>query len=182
MSEKTVGKNLTLIFGLILSTSFVIAGEADLSAVRSLKVDLDAVVAQGEVVPVDGITSAGQPDEAGFRVFAENGYVAVIDIRTEGEDRGLDEPAIVTELGMEYVLFPVGRSDITFKKAEELAALLEQHDGPVLVHCASGNRVGALLALQAFNETGDAEHALETGRAGGMTRLEGTVRELIEAQ
>lgn len=182
MSEKTVGKRLTLFFGLILSTSSVFAGEADLSAVSSLKVDLDAVVALGKVAPVDGITSAGQPDEAGFRVFAENGYVAVIDIRTEGEDRGLDEPAIVTELGMEYVLFPVGRSDITFETADELAALLEQHDGPVLVHCASGNRVGALLALQAFSETGDAELALETGRAGGMTRLEDTVQELIEAK
>lgn len=177
-----MGKKLTLLCGLILSTAIAIAGEADPSAVTSLKVDLDAVVALGEVVPVDGITSAGQPDEAGFRVFAEKGYVAVIDIRTEGEDRGLDEPAIVTELGMEYVLFPVGRSDITFERAEELAALLEQHDGPVLVHCASGNRVGALLALQAFSETGDAELALETGRAGGMTRLEGTVQELIEAK
>jgi len=172
-------KRLVLFLAVILSAAGAMAGEGDLSAVSSLKVDLDAVVELGEVKPVDGVTSAGQPDEAGFRVFAEEGYVAVIDIRTEGEDRGLDEPLVVEELGMEYVSFPIGRDDITVAKAEELAELLDQYDEPVLVHCGSANRVGALFALKAFSDTGDAELALEVGRDGGMTRLEGAVKEVM---
>ena len=172
-------RRLVLFLVVILSAVVAIADEGDLSAVSSLKVDLDAVVRLSEVHPVDGVTSAGQPDEAGFNVFAEQGYVAVIDIRTEGEDRGLDEPAVVEALGMEYVNFPIGRDDITVEKAEELASLLEQYDEPVLVHCGSANRVGALFALRAFSDTGDADLALEVGRAGGMTRLEGTVKEVM---
>jgi protein tyrosine phosphatase (PTP) superfamily phosphohydrolase (DUF442 family) len=56
------------------------------------------------------------------------------------------------------------------------------YDEPVLVHCGSANRVGALIALSEFSETGDLDKALEAGRAAGLTRLEGTVREVLEAQ
>jgi uncharacterized protein (TIGR01244 family) len=144
-----------------------------------LKVDLDIVVSTGEVTPVDGITSAGQPDEAGFKVFAEQGYTTVIDLRTAGEDRGLDALAVVESLGMEYVLLPIGRDGITFDNARKLDELIEAAEGPVLVHCASANRVGALLALRKSLAGADAETALQYGREGGMTGLEGRVKEAL---
>ena len=162
---------------LLLAASLAIAGEASVS----VKVDLADVVEQGAVSPVDGITSAGQPDEAALSVFAENGYVAVIDMRTAGEERGLDEPAAVEGLGMQYVPFPISRSDINLEMAGELDALLKQFDGPVLLHCGSGNRVGALLALREFLDSEDAEQALQTGRDGGLTSLESAVKEVIDA-
>ncbi len=175
-------RRLILLLWLVLGASIAAADEADRDAVTSLHVDLAAVAEAGAVRPVNGITSAGQPDEPQFKVFADSGYTTVIDIRTEGEDRGLDEAAVLEALGMEYVRLPIGRGDITIEKARELDALLEGREGPVLVHCASGNRVGALLALRVFDKTGDAELALETGRAGGMTRLEDQVRKLIEGE
>lgn len=155
-------------------------GFADGEGVTSLKVDLDQVVKLGRVEPVDGVTTAGQPDAAALKVFAENGYVAVIDLRTQGEDRGLDEPAVVTDLGMEYVSLPIGRGDITIEKARELDALLDAYDRPVLLHCASSNRVGALIALSLYDETGDVELAMEMGRAAGMKSLESTVKKVID--
>ena len=167
-----------LLFALILVAPLALAGNGGDATV---KVDLDTVVQQGEVRPVDGITSAGQPDEAALEVFADSGYVAVIDMRTAGEDRGFDEPAAVAGLGMEYVAFPIGGDDITLDKAQELDALLAQYDEPVLLHCGSGNRVGALLALRDFLASGDAEQALQTGKDGGLTRLEGKVRDALEA-
>lgn len=163
---------------LLLALSVAVAGE---SVESPLKVDLDKVVEQGEVAPVDGITAAGQPDEAAFSVFANSGYVAVIDMRTAGEDRGLDEAPVVEALGMEYVAFPIGRDDINFGKAAQLDALLKQYDEPVLLHCGSANRVGAMLALREFLAAGDAESAIEAGRDGGMTRLEGQVRKVLGA-
>jgi uncharacterized protein (TIGR01244 family) len=175
-------KYLVLILSLVFGAPALAAEEHDFAAVSRLKVDLDAVTELRVVKPVDGITAAGQPDEAGFKVFAENGYVAVIDLRTKEENRGLDEPAFVESLGMEYVAFPISADDITLHKARELDRLLGHYDAPVLVHCASSNRVGALLALRAFNETGDAELALEIGKAGGMTRLENTVKEVLEVK
>jgi uncharacterized protein (TIGR01244 family) len=162
---------------LLLVAPFALAGEPGPGAI---KVDLDEVVEQGSVEPVDGITSAGQPDEAALEVFAESGYVAVIDMRTAREDRGFDEPRAVAGLGMEYIAFPIGGDDITLDKAKELDALLAQYDEPVLLHCGSGNRVGALLALREYLESGDAEKALEMGRNGGLTGLESNVRNALE--
>lgn len=175
-------RRLTLLAALALVACGTSADETAAPAVTDLKVDLAAVAEAGKVVPVDGVTSAGQPDEAQFRVFADSGYVAVVDIRTEGEDRGLDEPAVVESLGMEYVTFPIGRGDITIDKARALFELLDEYDEPVLVHCGSANRVGALFALKEFDESGDAEAAIEAGRAAGMTRLESAVREVIDEE
>jgi uncharacterized protein (TIGR01244 family) len=151
-------------------------------AATTLLADLGAIVKSGKVEPVDGLTTAGQPDEAAFRVFAQNGYRVVIDLRTEGEDRGLDEPAVVEALGMEYISMPIDGPDINFEKARELDELLDSYDEPVLLHCASSNRVGALLALNTFAETGDADLAIEKGRTAGMRSLEPLVRGLIGAK
>ena len=160
----------------------VTAAAGDAEPRSSLLVDLDAAVESGEVEPVDGLSTSGQPDEAGFKVFADNGYAAVIDLRTEGEDRGLDETAVVEELGMEYVALPIGRGDITFEKAAELRRVLDQYDEPVLLHCGSSNRVGALLALQEYAESGDLEASLEAGREAGLKSLESTVIKEIESK
>lgn len=176
---QTMTKKLALMLCVVLAGACSAGDEQDLSAVSRLKIDLAAVVKLGEVRPVDGVTAAGQPDEAGLRVFAEKGYVAVIDLRTDGEDRGLDEPVVVEGLGMEYVSLAIGRDDITFENAKELDRLIKSYDEPVLVHCGSSNRVGALLALNAFQETGDAEQALEKGKEGGLAGLEGKVKELL---
>jgi hypothetical protein len=49
-----------------------------------------------------------------------------------------------------------------------------------MVHCASGNRVGALLALRANRlEGASPEDALELGLDAGLTRLEPAVREAL---
>jgi uncharacterized protein (TIGR01244 family) len=175
-------KKLILLLGLVLGAASLLADDVDPHAVSRLKVDLDAVVELGAVHAVDGATAAGQPDEASLKVFAESGYAAVIDLRTEGEDRGIDEPAVVAELGMDYINLPIGRDGISFASARALADAIASYDQPVLVHCASSNRVGALFALQAFSETGDVQRALEVGRAAGMTGLEDTVRGVITTE
>ena len=146
----------------------------------SIKVEVDQLVKVGRVVPVDGITSAGQPDEAALAVFRDNGYVAVIDLRSEREDRGFDEVGAISLLQMNYVSFPiVHREDISFSKARELDSLIDAFDGPVLIHCGSGNRVGALLALRASLAGADDEAAIAFGKQAGMTNLEDVVRERL---
>lgn len=129
----------------------------------------------------DEVISAGQPDEAAVEKYAADGYKTVIDLRTAGEDRGIDEPAVVEEAGMRYVSLPIGRGDITFEKAAELDALLDDAEGPVVVHCGSGNRVGALMALRASLDGKSDEEALEVGKEYGLTslaeRVEGVLAE-----
>ena len=131
--------------------------------------------------PADGITAAGQPNEAEFKELADDGYAAVIDLRTAGEDRGLDEETTVEELGMDYVELPIaGRDDINFENAKKLHQILSNYDEPVLVHCGSSNRVGALFALRAKMNGANDEDALAFGKSAGMSSLESTVKTRLE--
>ena len=174
---------LRLIYALtILGLAFAaVAQEPDQAPAARLKADLEQVVKLGTVSPVDGITAAGQPDEAGFQVFADAGYTTVIDMRAEDEDRGLDEPAFVEALGMRYVWFPIAsEDDVSFDRARELDELLQRYPGPVLVHCTSSNRVGAMLALRASLNGAGVEEALAIGRDAGLTRLEGLVKKRLK--
>jgi uncharacterized protein (TIGR01244 family) len=119
--------------------------------------------------PLPGITSAGQPDEAALKALADDGYVTVIDLRTPTEDRGLDERTVVEGLGMSYIPLPIaGADDVTYENASALDALLKDAKGPVLIHCASGNRVGGLLSLRQRLLGIGADEALETGLEAGL--------------
>ena len=52
----------------------------------------------------------------------------------------------------------------------------------MLVHCASGNRAGALLALGQAQFDGVQEGAaLELGRKAGMTSTEAALRRVLQA-
>lgn len=175
---------------LVLSTVLFASACAENSSTETrhftettVMVDLETVVRVGNVVPVAGITAAGQPDAAALKVFADKGYTTVIDLRTEPEDRGMDEVAVVGDLGMEYIVFSIDKpEDINFDNAMALDKLIGDAEGPVLVHCASSNRVGALLALRESLNGADDAAALEYGKAAGMTRLEGRVKEVLSKQ
>ena len=131
--------------------------------------------------PADGITAAGQPNEAEFRELADEGYAAVIDLRSAGEDRGLDEETTVESLGMEYIALPIdGRDAINFDNAKKLDEILSQYEKPVLVHCGSSNRVGALFALRENMNGASDEDSLAFGKSAGMTSLESTVKTRLE--
>jgi len=162
---------------------FALSAVAD-KGERDIHVDLNDVIAAGKVKPVDGITSAGQPDEKALKVFADSGYSVVIDMRGPDEDRGMDDfEGAVEATGMQYLALPIFREDqVSFETAAKLDALLQDIDGPVLIHCASGNRVGAVLALrQSLNGAAD-EESIEFGKDAGMTRLEPRVREVLESK
>lgn len=169
--------------GFLVATLFAFsaaAGEGE----QTIHVDLDEVVAAGKVEPVDGISSSGQPDEESLQVFANSGYAVVIDMRGPDEDRGMDDfQGAVETAGMEYVAFPVVDLEaINFETAKDLDALLNDIDGPVLMHCGSGNRVGAVLALRESLAGADDEDAIAFGKDAGMTRLEPVVRKVLESQ
>jgi uncharacterized protein (TIGR01244 family) len=167
---------------LVASAAGIAACAASDEPLRGSLVDTEAVAAAERVEPAGKVTSAGQPDKAALEVFAGSGYRAVIDLRGADEDRGYDERDAVESLGMNYVSFPItGTGDIDFDKAAQLDALIESQEGPVLVHCGSGNRVGAMLALIDSLEGASDKAALATGREFGLTGLEDTVRERLEA-
>ena len=130
--------------------------------------------------PLEGITTSGQPDAEALEQLAIQGYTTIIDLRGPDEDRTFDEPAAVEELGMDYISLPVvGAGGVTFENAALLDRLLSEAAGPVLLHCSSGNRSGALLALRAKLNGADDDAALALGRGAGLTRLESVVVERL---
>ena len=130
--------------------------------------------------PTGGITAAGQPSAQNLKELADSGYAAVIDLRTAGEERGIDEQGLVESLGMDYVSLPIaGRGAINFENARILDEILDKYDEPVLVHCGSSNRVGALFALREKMNGANDEDALVFGKSAGMTSLESTVKTKI---
>lgn len=124
--------------------------------------------------PLEGVMTAGQPDEEHLRSLAEAGYKTVIDLRATGEDRGLDEAEVVREAGMEYVNIPVGHETINDETFERFRQLMTAPDRrPALVHCSSANRVGALLVpYLVLDEGKDREEAVEMGTEVGLSSEE----------
>jgi len=147
-----------------------------------------AAIAQTAELPnrhdaLNGITTAGQPSEAALSAVAAAGYKAVIDLRAPQEDRGLaDEKKTVEMLGMSYVNLPVAGADgVSYANADALDKLLADLPKPVLVHCTSSNRVGALLALRAKAQGEDSKAALDLGLASGLAGLKPVVEQKLDA-
>ena len=135
--------------------------------------------------PLPQVYTAGQPSEEQLTQAAAAGVRTVIDLRQADEARGFDEAAAVAGHGLRYVQVPVsGAEGLTVANARALQQALEaaRADGPVLLHCASGNRVGALLALiHAKLDGGDTEAAIALGRQAGLTKLEPATRAALQA-
>jgi len=132
-------------------------------------------------MPFDDLLIGGQPTQVDLRLAAEEGYTTIVNLLPDDElPEWYTRSFIEDELGLHYYRIPVADAeDVTEENAEELAAIVDDADlFPVLMHCSSGNRVGALFAARAYYLAGDdVEQALEVGRTSGLTELEEPLRE-----
>ena len=129
--------------------------------------------------PSARIWVGGQPTLTDLAAIRAAGITVVVNLRgLEETSKWGDERAAVEGLGMRYEAIPVAsRIDVNEDKAARLAAVLaETKEEKVLLHCRSGNRVGALMALIAQAQGASTDEALEVGRAHGLTKLESVVR------
>src|SRR3546814_6686791 len=102
--------------------------------------------------------AAGWLGPADIDLWREAGIGHVIDLTPDEETPGFDEAATVRAAGLGYSNLPLaGPPDLTRENVLAFDALLRDAERPVLVHCASGNRVGAMAALRARSE----EHTSE---------------------
>lgn len=133
--------------------------------------------------PTKGLITGGPPDPQALRQAASQGVDLVVSLQTAQEPGALEEENQVQTLGMEFVRIPVpGAEGVTRENAARLHEVLEQNpQARVLLHCGSGNRVGALLAMRAFLFEGKTlEEALRLGREAGLRTLEPVVRERLK--
>lgn len=115
------------------------------------------------------VITGGQPTASQLRALKQAGGSLVLDVRDPMEPRLLDEPALVNELGMEYVNIPIRAGSLDDATLEKILAVIRgAGDRTVFFHCGSGNRVGGALIpyfiLDRKMEEQDAiEHAMRIG-------------------
>jgi uncharacterized protein (TIGR01244 family) len=110
----------------------------------------------------------------------------VIDLRKAGELKEFDEPKLIGELGLQYRNIPFGSPDeLTDAVFDEARAALNKAERPILLHCHSANRVGAIwLAWRALEGGLPYEEALTEAQTVGLKApaLEAKAKDYIERQ
>ncbi|MFT5498783.1 MAG: hypothetical protein ACI9TH_004198 [Kiritimatiellia bacterium] len=97
---------------------------------------------------------AGQPSEAELQTAAEHGLKTVINLRMPDEN-DWNEEAITQKMGLSYYNVPFKSPDsLTEEVFDNVRRLLATSgNSPTLLHCKSGNRVGAVwLTYRALDE------------------------------
>lgn len=130
--------------------------------------------------------AGGQPSPVHLAELAREGVCTVINLRAPDEPTDYDEAAEAARLGLRYVSLPVaGAGDLDRARVREFGRMLDdaRRHGGVLVHCASANRAGAMIALdEALNRGCPLQAALERGREAGLSGLEPAVIALVERE
>jgi len=128
--------------------------------------------------------ACGLPSAQDLKDAAQKGIKTVINL-CPVEETPPSEPEAVAQLGMTYINIPIrGPQDLTRDAAKQLAEIMDDcSNHPVLIHCRSANRVGALITLKEYWHEGKSqEEALAVGRRSGLTMLEQGVIEIMRQQ
>ncbi len=113
--------------------------------------------------------TAGQPSLDALRQLKAQGFKTVVSLRAESEGPA-EEPDIVRGLGLRFVRIPVTLATLSVQDADQVAAVLDDPESsPVLLHCTSSNRVGAMWALIQARKGKPIEEALSDGKVAGLS-------------
>jgi uncharacterized protein (TIGR01244 family) len=115
------------------------------------------------------IYTAGQPNEEGFQYASKIGVKSVINVLPEKEWLKGEEQ-MVTNNNMTYNKFPFDPADLNMATIQKFGQLLQSQQKPVLIHCSTGNHVGALwFAYRVLAEKAALGVALKEAREIGLT-------------
>jgi protein tyrosine phosphatase (PTP) superfamily phosphohydrolase (DUF442 family) len=121
----------------------------------------------------DNFATGSQPTEQAFAKIADSGFRSVLSLRTSGEDINLKkERSLVEKTGLRYFNIPVVSTAPRAEQADEFIKLVkEKSNHPMLINCASANRVGAFMMIyrvveQGWSEEKALDEALKIGLRG----------------
>jgi protein tyrosine phosphatase (PTP) superfamily phosphohydrolase (DUF442 family) len=165
---------MTVLASVVISTSAIAAEPQQQDRARldkieqSLKSDVPRVLCLD-----DSFATGGQPTEQAFAKIAASGFRSVLSLRTSGE--GIDlkkERSLVEKNGLRYFNIPVVSSAPRAEQADEFMRLVkEKSNHPMLISCASANRVGAFMMIyrvleQGWSEQKALDEAIKIGLRG----------------
>lgn len=136
------------------------------------------------VVGLKHLFFSEQPDVATLIEAREQGVDVIINLREPGETNW-DEARAVADAGLAYYNVPIAASGTTFDAVamREISTLVQKHsDRKILLHCSSGNRAGAWLAIHLVHDHGmDEDSSITIAEKAGLTKpvMEARVREYL---
>lgn len=112
---------------------------------------------------------ASQPAPKDFKKAKKGGIQTVINLRYP-EETDFEEESIVTSLGMTYHNVPWnGPAELTPEIFQETRQLLRNSKKPVLLHCSSANRVGAVwIPYRVLDMGAPLEQAVQEAKTIGL--------------
>jgi uncharacterized protein (TIGR01244 family) len=143
-----------------------------LLAVLLLAAEVPASVDPGEIPNYrrlrPTLAVAGKPSPEALQKLKAQGFKTVVDLRMESEGTA-EEKEVVEAQGLRYVSVPITTASFKLEDALAVGRVLEDPSaGPVLLHCASSNRVGGVLAVLEARAGKPLDQALEEGRQAGL--------------
>jgi uncharacterized protein (TIGR01244 family) len=166
---------------LALAVLAVLGAAAVLRADVPEAVDAARIPAYHRVGP--SLAAAGQPSPEALAALRDLGFRTVVNLRTEQEGAAAEQP-VVEGQGLRYVSVPVTADSFSLADALAVEAVLDDpSSGPVLLHCASSNRVGGVMAVLASRRGQSLDEAIAAGKAAGLHSLvmENAVRRVLGA-
>ncbi|MCC5863836.1 MAG: hypothetical protein JJU31_01825 [Wenzhouxiangella sp.] len=133
-------------------------------------------------LPEPGLMVGGCPSDRDLARLKQAGFKTVLDLRESKEWSGDDFAGRVKQAGLRFLQLPVsGLESVDESLTRQFWAYWnDARLKPMLVHCASGNRVGAMLALAARRHGKvDVEQAIDSGLAAGMKAAEPIIRKTL---
>ncbi|HKJ16642.1 MAG TPA: sulfur transferase domain-containing protein [Xanthomonadales bacterium] len=134
-----------------------------------------------KVIQYDRFFIAGQPDEAALEEANKNGINLVISLRSESE-LDWDESSAAESIGLSYYQVPVNARSQSLAEGpfDRINEIVEANpDAKIMVHCGSGNRAAAWLAVYLSEVQHMApDDAIDVAKSSGLTKkgLEEKVR------
>ncbi len=113
------------------------------------------------------IATSGLIGDGGPSILAAHGFKTVIDMRVANEGTST-EKALIEAAGLVYVNIPMTVTNISHEHLDAFTQAIEKLPKPILVHCGSGNRAGAIWASYLISQGEDVENAIAAGRKAGM--------------
>ncbi|MDQ2080279.1 sulfur transferase domain-containing protein [Xanthobacteraceae bacterium Astr-EGSB] len=125
------------------------------------------------------IASAGVLREGAVAELKGFGFTAILDLRTPQEGTQPEQRAAL-EAGLRYFNIPIGAVPIAEAQLVEFAKIVEDKSNhPLLIHCQSANRVGAMWTLYRAVRGAAFATAVTEGRTIG---LKGDRERIVRAQ
>jgi uncharacterized protein (TIGR01244 family) len=127
------------------------------------------------VVQVKHLYFSAQPDAAGINAAKDAGVEVVINLRGS-EEMDWDEAAAVEEAGLTYYQVPISGDGPGFDQSsmQRISALVKKHhQQPLWLHCSSGNRASAWLAVHLVQDHHmDIDQSVALAQKVGLTSAE----------